>query len=281
MLQAALGVLTEGVVSSVADLAQSQLHQNEQINEARKAYRLSLFALALDILSKCREEVKDLFESYSNRIDNYMVVHTLLLSLGFAALQYSDSMMPSPQAHPGMLFIFISLFALSMVMPFFSVVALLRVRTNLNHWCDDIMKELNREMTLGFHYVERNGQSRTSQEHSAESVQIDLIKELGGLLSRCSESCDKMWRQRCKKWYDLAGHMFWICLVMNLMLVGIMMGNYFDFKYEEKWITPYFGTLLIVGAVASSIFLCPMRVDHGIELQTPLLQREAERVDVD
>jgi len=274
MLQAALSVLSEGVVSSVAELTQSQVHQNAQINEAQKAYRLSIFALTLDILSKCRDEVKDLFESYSNRIDNYFVVHTLLLSIGFAALQYSDSMMPKRDSPAAMLFLFTTLFALSMVVPLFAIVSLLRVRLHLNHWYDDLMSELNKETSIGFHHVE------TSRRDSYEVIQMDLVKELGSLLSRCSQSCETMWSEKCKIWYDAAGYLFWVCLLMNLMLVGLMMGYYFEEKYsDDGWISYYFGTILIFGACSSSVFLRPMGKHARQPLETPLLRREHDRIN--
>eukprot|EP00397_Hematodinium_sp_SG-2012_P058364 GEMP01073771.1.p1 GENE.GEMP01073771.1~~GEMP01073771.1.p1 ORF type:complete len:138 (+),score=21.90 GEMP01073771.1:150-563(+) len=137
-------------------------------------------------------------------------------------------------------------------------------------------------MTLGFDHTDLCRKSQDSTPGNMEELQMDLLKELGLLLSRCSESFDAMWTAKCRKWYDLSSSLFWACLIMNLMLIGLMMGHYFDIKYEgNQWITPYFVSLLAVGALLSSIFLRPLHLNKDLGLQAPLLQREHQRLDID
>lgn len=276
-----MGALFEGVVGSAGELVQGQIFQNEQLHEARKAYQLDLFSLSLDILAKCREEVKDLFESYSGRVDTYLVVHTLLLSLGFAAVQYSDELVPDDETNITVLFLFVTLFSLTMIVPFFAIVLLLRVRGCLDHWFDENIRLLNREMFLGFEYSSF-ARKKSQESEVAETNQMGLIKELGNLLARCSESFEKMWEKKCKYWYDLSGILFWICCVMSLALIGIMMGHYFSHKYTiHSWIMPYFIIVLTLGAISSSIFLLPIRADRQEQIRTPLVARDQNRFDVD
>ena len=247
MLQAALGIFEAGagLFADVGGMVQAHLQLEEQLRWTQKQYRLDILSFSMDMLSQVKDEVKDLYECFSQRVDNLLVVHTLLLSLGFGVLQYSDAFYPGQYvwdtrwAQKVFLVSFAIVQALGIIIPFLAVSALVRCKQRLENWLDDSLRELHQEFEFK---ICRDGRVKT-EPHAAEAdlhrtdlldqQRDELIARIAGLVGKYHTSFDTMWRTECLGLYLLSSNLFWWAIVLTVTDVAMQMGVYLQVKYWD------------------------------------------------
>lgn len=239
ILQAAFDVFGQGL-----DLMQGEMHQTEQVLWTQKQYRLDVFSFTIDILDKTKDEIRDLYDCYSGRIDTLMVLHTLLLTLGFAVMGYNDTMFPrntimedqNITLRKAWLVCFASVQATGMIMPLWAIACLVKCRQRLESWLDDSLRSLHKQLT-----TKMQGREALQEERRvADSKTLDVLreknlKEVVGLLSQCHEKFDEMWEDNCKGPYRVASMLLWCNVILAVANAGIQMGVFLKRNYTIRF----------------------------------------------
>jgi hypothetical protein len=249
MLQAALGIFEAGagLFADVGGMVQAHLQLEEQLRWTQKQYRLDILSFSMDMLSQVKDEVKDLYECFSQRVDNLLVVHTLLLSLGFGVLQYSDAFYPGQYVWDTrwlqklFLVAFAIIQALGIVIPFLAVSALVRCKQKLENWLDDSLRELHQEFEFKICRDGRMKPGPGAADLEADLHRTDLldrqrdelIARIAGLVGKYHTSFDTMWRTECLGLYLLSSNLFWWAIVLTVSDVAMQMGVYLQVKYWD------------------------------------------------
>ena len=81
-----MGAVVSGVLDASMNpvqIAQEAYYHKEDMQWVRQAYKLDQRSLNIDIVNTIREDLRDMMGQRSGRIENLMVVNTLLLSFAF------------------------------------------------------------------------------------------------------------------------------------------------------------------------------------------------------
>eukprot|EP00930_Biecheleria_cincta_P074395 TRINITY_DN61607_c0_g1_i1.p1 TRINITY_DN61607_c0_g1~~TRINITY_DN61607_c0_g1_i1.p1 ORF type:complete len:354 (+),score=45.43 TRINITY_DN61607_c0_g1_i1:69-1064(+) len=238
LLQAAVDVFGSGL-----EMIQAEAHQEEQSFWAQKQYRLDVFSFTIDILDKTKDEVRDLYDCYSGRIDTLMVLHTLLLTLGFAVMGYNDTMFPRNTIMEGQnlalrkiwLVFFATVQATGMIMPLWAIACLVKCRQRLESWLDESLRKLHKQLTCKM--TEREA---LQAETHTDVKRLDEMREKNltgvvALLSSCHEEFDEMWQESCQGPYRVASWLLWCNVILAVADAGIQMGVFLKRNYTIRF----------------------------------------------
>lgn len=239
VLQSAFDVFGQGL-----GMMQGEMHQIEQVIWTQKQYRLDVFSFTIDILDKTKDEIRDLYDCYSGRIDTLMVLHTLLLTLGFAVMGYNDTMFPrntimedqNIALRKAWLICFATVQATGMIMPLWAIVCLVTCRQRLERWLDDSLRSLHKQLTAKMEVRE----ALQENQPLADAKTLDMLreknlKEVVGLLSHYLEDFDVMWEDDCKWPYRVASWLLWCNVILAVADAGIQMGVFLKRNYTIRF----------------------------------------------
>lgn len=133
-----------GAVLGLADMASMGAgfyYGHEGLNWAKRAYGLDQRALSIDILNTVREDMRDLFQARATRLDNLLVVITLMITVGFGFVV--EGTFPPAESDETALCIYACLCGLSLVCPFWGLVWTLECKAYLDNFLVQAMRDMD------------------------------------------------------------------------------------------------------------------------------------------
>jgi len=193
------------------------LHKEEMLFN-RQSIVLDKKSLTIDLVNTIREDLRDLFQSRAVRIDNLMLVNTLLLSFSFGFV--CEGTFPPGDAKDYLLIIYCILCAMTLVAPFWSIWFGLECKQKLDSFLNEILTQrtddrLKLETWIGFY-----------------------------------NSFALYWRSQCQLYYKIALNLFWIGMLFALSLCCVLLLLVFEDLFHYDYLGPLF-----VGIVGSNIVI--------------------------
>jgi hypothetical protein len=197
-------------------IRQAETCHHEEMHWTRRGFALDQQSLNIDLVNTIREDLRDMLGQRSGRIDNLMLVNTLLLSFAFDFVT-NGTFPPEGDDSPFMI-LYSILMALSLVFPFWSIFFSLEVKNKLDEFLNRVLKE---------------------DQHK----RLDLNK-----WGFYAESFDRYWDAQCEGNYKLAQNFFWVGMLVGMAETAVLMGLYMSVEYPNPYVWRIF-----VGVVASNV----------------------------
>jgi hypothetical protein len=253
----ALGAMSD--VGGLMVVAQNYKHQQENVRWIRRNYVLDTHALRLDLLSNAKDEIRVHYDTYVGRLDTLVLVNALLLPFGLASLQFTDFFIPTTSKmgedecgeddecdqwvesrHPWMVTFWTYRVGLTLFMPAWSIVLLIRCRTKLDSWLKSSLDHLSTERRLqvqGFctgsqagsftHSMVAPTESRRPDAENKASEEIhremhDVVARLGHFIVSYQDQFFRVWNNECGWMVRLSITLLFIAAVSALALTSLM-----------------------------------------------------------
>jgi len=189
-----------GLVES-AQMAQDWYLHKEEMQFNQQAMMIDKKGLSIDLVNTVREDLRDLFQSRATRIDNLMLVNTLLLSFSFGFV--CEGTFPPGDSEEGMLVVYVILCGMTLVAPFWSIWFGLECKQKLDHFLNEMLSQrtddrLKLETWLGFY-----------------------------------KAFEKYWKLQCQLYYKIALNLFWIGMLLALALCCVLLFLVFEDLFPE------------------------------------------------
>jgi len=254
-------------IGQVAEVGQSRIHQKEQMEWARRAYRLDSRTLRIEILNAVKEDVRDHHSTYAGRIDTLLFVHTLLLTFALATLQFSDQYVPQTSevcpecveaAYPILVSIWVYLIAAILILPFWCILMLLWCKLRLDNWLEKSVRRLNTELrtTLsseGF-FDEDPASLSDAADRELEFVE-QTISRLGSFVVDHQDRFAKVWRGECDSMIHATTNLLWVNAVVAVVITAGMFWMFLRNHLEEhQEVAANFLTLVMAGIMAPAMY---------------------------
>jgi len=278
-----IGSLLRHVVDlgQFVEIGQGQVHQREQIRWTRRSYQLDTQALRLDLLTSAKDEVRHHYETFLSQIDRILLLDALIWPFAFTAVQYSDQFVPTtPEKcpscaearHPTLYSLWIFLVGANLILPFWSILMLIRCKIKLDRWLQDSLDHLQelRKQTVceaaGVTSLQKQcsilgmppgskAQGRLEEEVERQGME-QTVRRMGSVVVVLMENLDKTWKDECGWLVKSAMAIMWMSCATALLLCSLMF--WFSLvnrrsKDEAQRNAPHrFGVLILFG------FVCPL-----------------------
>lgn len=226
----------------VAEFGVSHVHQREQMQWARRAYRLDARTLRIDLLNAVKEDVRDHHTTHAGRIDTLLLVHTLLLTFALATLQFSGQYVPQtgescPEcvevAYPFLVAIWVYLIAAILILPFWCILMLLWCKLQLDRWLELSVRRLNFELRQTLNsgsmtLVQGAGRGGTGQQNLSDAACKELesveqaITRLGGFVADHQDRFAQVWQGECESMVSVTTNLLWVNAVVAVTITAGM-----------------------------------------------------------
>lgn len=243
-----------GLVES-AQMAQDWYLHKEEMQFNQQAMVIDKKGLSIDLVNTVREDLRDLFQSRATRIDNLMLVNTLLLSFSFGFV--CEGTFPPGDSEEGMLVVYVVLCGMTLVAPFWSIWFGLECKQKLDHFLNEMLSQrtddrLKLETWLGFY-----------------------------------RAFEKYWKLQCQAYYKIALNLFWIGMLLALALCCVLLYLVFEDLFPETSVRLVFVSIVgfnIVVAIGfilkRSVFWCfHLGGKNEFLLKSMIAEQFVEKVD--
>lgn len=271
-------------VGQFVEIGQGHAYQREQIRWTRRAYMLDTQALRLDLLGNAKDEIRAHYDTYVSRTDTLLLVDALLWNFALASLQFAEEFVPQKKgdcdycieaSHPWLIKLWVVLVGLTLVLPFWSILMLIRCKSKLDNWLEVSLASLNRERRMTVTGVEHAGRSEQEQQAKAQLEIEEVINRLGGFIIRYQDHFSQIWNVECGKLYGAATTLLWLSAVNAISLVSFMFWFYVVNWQANPWKVHYhFVFVMGMGMILPAAYVLWSRrriVEPDIDLVMPSL----------
>jgi len=229
--------------------------ERRELELSTRSVHLSRRAVPMGVINAWREDLRDLFSVKMQMLDNYLLVTTLLFSVGFSVVL--EGTFPPPEAvrkDEGWLCVYAALCGLALVCPFLGLLCIIRCKALLErsfqekvfkinklvtHMLRDISREVantqaswkaEEDQSCGSSSHEGRPQpTMTSRVHSETFSKIDK-KMQESLKMLFNEDCKRdSWDDRCEFLYKIAVMFAWtsmlacmaVCILLMVLIVKL------------------------------------------------------------
>jgi len=211
-----------GLVES-AQMAQDWYLHKEEMQFNQQAMMIDRKGLSIDLVNTVREDLRDLFQSRATRIDNLMLVNTLLLSFSFGFV--CEGTFPPGDSEEFMLVVYVILCGMTLVAPFWSIWFGLECKQKLDHFLNEMLSQrtddrLKLETWLGFY-----------------------------------KAFEKYWKLQCQSYYKIALNLFWIGMLLALALCCVLLYLVFEDLFPETSVRLVFVSIVGFNIVIAIAFI--------------------------
>lgn len=257
-------------LGQIADVGVAHLHQKEQMEWARRAYRLDSRTLRIDLLNAVKEDVRDHYDTYAGRIDTLLLVHTLLLTFALATLQFSDQYVPQTEdacphcvevVYTWLVPLWVYLIAAILILPFWCILMLLWCKLRLDKWLEISVRRLNSELratlsSSGFYKVcdSMSAVSATARQE-LECVE-QAIERLGRFVVDHQDRFAEVWSGECDGMIRATTNLLWVNAVVAVSITAGMFWMFLRNNLNEyQHVAAQFMILVIAGLLAPVVYL--------------------------
>eukprot|EP00929_Paragymnodinium_shiwhaense_P002117 TRINITY_DN102309_c0_g1_i1.p1 TRINITY_DN102309_c0_g1~~TRINITY_DN102309_c0_g1_i1.p1 ORF type:complete len:390 (-),score=59.22 TRINITY_DN102309_c0_g1_i1:114-1283(-) len=132
------------VAFEALNLAQSTFYHRNELRWAEIDYYLQVRQVHIDTLNNLREDLRDLYQMHKGKLDNSMIVATLMLSIGFGFVVEGTFPPEGPVKGPWeatLRVVYACVAGLALVCPFWSMLCLMECRRRLDYFMDRFTHE--------------------------------------------------------------------------------------------------------------------------------------------
>jgi len=237
-----------GIVES-AQMAQDWYLHQEEMNWAKKAYALDKLSLNTDLVNTIREDLRDLCSQRYGRIDNLLVVNTLVLSFSFGFC--CEGTFPDTDYFSEEKFwiTFYSVFlGLTLIFPFWSIWYALECKTCLDQFLHGVLNE--------------------RKKRGMVDVRTWLQHYIG---------FEQHWMNQCQRRYRISQNFFWAGMLCSITLCAILTGmNFSKWYHPGVWIV--FVSIIMINVLLITLILAYRGIRH---CQKTLDKHSVAKQDVD
>lgn len=263
-LLSALGSLSN--LGEVLQLGTGHKYQKETMQWTRRNYALDVQALKIDLLGAARDDVRGTYDTYIERLDTLLLLNALLLPFALNTLQFSDEFVPQTEidcphciqaTRPWLVYIWVILVGMELILPFWSILLLLRCKTWLDSWLQHTLSELQ-EMRRNIirsrdaHTVVSDTAVGNQREEDVATEQQKIIASLGEFIVDYQDLFGDLWNEQCTPLVFWATRMLWFSAYVAITLTGLMFWIYL-FNRDDPQQQPanfHFAWLIVVGLSA-------------------------------
>lgn len=221
----------------IVEIAQSHVHQREQVHWTKRGFHLDSQSLRLDALDHAKEEIRSHYDTYVGRIDTLLLVLALIWPFALNTIQFSDPFVPQTAeecpdcveaTHKWLITWWVTLMALILILPFWGILMLIRAKLQLDNWLEYSLGKLNRERRG---IVQKSQPQKSSDEpwgqRAREEMQRQddeterIVYRLVDIVLEYQEYLANIWTAECS-WLVHGATMFlWVSAVMALMMTSL------------------------------------------------------------
>jgi len=221
-----------GLVES-AQMAQDWYLHQEEMTWAKKAYALDRLSLNTDLVNTIREDLRDLCSQRYGRIDNLMVVNTLVLSFSFGFC--CEGTFPDVEHYGEERFwiIFYTVFlGMTLILPFWSIWYALECKTCLDQFLHGVLNE--------------------RKKRGMVDVRTWLQHYIG---------FEQHWMTQCQRRYRISQNFFWAGMLCSITLCAILTGMNFS-KWYHPGVYIVFVSIIMLNVLFITMILLYRAIRH-------------------
>lgn len=263
-------------VGQMVEIGQATTHQREQIQWTKRAYELDTQSLRLDLLSSGKDEIRAHYETYAERLNTLLVVDALLWPFALASLQWSDEFFPQNEElcpdciesmYPSIFMIWALLIGLILIMPFWSILMLIRCKGSLDSWLEFSLASLNRERrsTVALYRPEeqqKQEQSDTKADEARLNAEMEMVvSRLGGFIVEYQDNFARVWNLECRALAKLATLLLWLSALAAISVSSLMMWIYLmNRQGKQHGAANHFAIAIGCGFLTPAVYVVGVRL---------------------
>lgn len=271
-------------IGQIAQIGQSQAHQQEQIRWVRRSHRLQAQSLRLDALDHAKEEIRSHYDTYAGRLDTLLLALALIWPFALNTIQFSDRFVPDNEIecpdcvqgeHPWLIGVWVMLVGTVLILPFWGILMLIRCKLKLDWWLEQCLKDLNRERrafviglpppampesslvatlrkTLSSPRLGRRDKKLEEREDAEETETTHFVLHVLGTVLGYQEKLSKIWISECGWLVHTATMLLWMSAVAALLLTSTSMWILLvNTGGAHAYYSKYFAALILGGGCAA------------------------------
>jgi hypothetical protein len=185
-----------GNIGSFVEIQQTHGHQREQVAWMRRAYILDTQAMRMNLLTAAKEEIRAHYDTYAERLNTWLTVDALFWPFGLASLQFSSEFIPQTEAehqanieavNPGLIYLWVYLVGGMLVMPFWSILMLVRCKLKLDFWLEESMHSLTSERRDSLTAVKTQWVQRRTSAANLDALALPEAPQRRSTIERLSK----------------------------------------------------------------------------------------------
>lgn len=233
-------------------------------------------SLRIDLLVAARDDIRGTYDTYVCRLDTLLLLNTLIFPFALNTLQFSEEFVPRTEidcadcleaSQVWLGYIWVGMVAVSLVLPFWSILLLLKSKSYLDRWLEFTLSHLHHErrsmLTQQLSSADDN-----QQPNRGDSSNGDVHAETGQHMLRLSVFLVESQERFCDLWsvqvcplVTYSNYMLWSSAYMAVALVALMFWIFlFNRKGNQQAEHVLFGLLVIVGLLAPVFWLVRERL---------------------
>lgn len=287
---AALGHISN--VGQLFGLAQNQVQQGENIRWNRRNWKLDGQALRTDLLCTARDDTRHTYDTYSKQIDTLMELTTFVLPFALSIVQLSDQYTPQTADscydngvepcvevdHPWLIILWIYIYGVTLILPFWGLLMLLRCKIRLDSWLQYTVDDLH-ELRLEILGEVRN---RTAGSDVKISIPTDakieeqeqVITRVGDFIVASQDRFVDTWDAHCAPLVYWATRLLWASVTMAVGMTSFLFWLFLANRHGQQHpLHAHAAVGLSAGLLAPIVVVCfQSRLDNIIPPRMPQLQ---------
>ncbi|CAK0833836.1 unnamed protein product [Prorocentrum cordatum] len=217
-----------GGIGQALEFKMSQAHHEMDCRYSRINLHQDMQSLRLDALDHGKEEIRENYDMYVGRIESLLLVLALIWPFALSTIQFSDPFIPvvdSGDCPDGdcpieedfkiLVHIWVCLIALVLVLPFWGILCLIRVKLTLDAWLEESLAGLKED---------RKAIVKAMKDPIPDTVPQkadEVVQRLVDRVSKCQDKLSDIWSRECSRPVHLANILLWISAYMALCLSAI------------------------------------------------------------
>eukprot|EP00929_Paragymnodinium_shiwhaense_P045211 TRINITY_DN23127_c0_g1_i1.p1 TRINITY_DN23127_c0_g1~~TRINITY_DN23127_c0_g1_i1.p1 ORF type:complete len:354 (+),score=63.10 TRINITY_DN23127_c0_g1_i1:107-1168(+) len=269
-LLGALGHLAN--LGQFVEIGQGHVHQREQVRWSQRNYKLDAQALKIDLLGAARDDVRGTYDTFIERLDTLLLLNALLLPFALNTLQFSGDFIPHTETtcelpdddclevrHAWLVTVWVYLVGASLIMPFWSLLLLLRCKIQLDDWLSNTLEqlqEIRREIiAIDMPSMEGRGNSMDNAAERCAELQEEIVKKLGSFIVDYQDLFNDLWEGRCASLMYYATRMLIWSTIVAVALVGFMFWLYLSNRRGDDMLhsNRHFAVLMVAALLIPGI----------------------------
>lgn len=240
---------------SAAEITQNHQQQKETIHWTKRGFYLDSYSLLLDALDHSKDEIRSQYDTYVYRIDTLILVLALIWPFALNTIQFSDPFVPGlvhekncPECleakYRWVVYVWVSLLGTILILPFWGILMLIRVKFKLDSWLEYSLAGIHRE------------RREVMQDDPNRPDNQQIVAHLVDTVLRYQDYLGRIWSSECGWLVHAATMLLWMSTVAALWLVSLSMIIFFwDKGGPFKKNLPYFAAMITFGCITPAIYV--------------------------
>eukprot|EP00441_Pelagodinium_beii_P044043 CAMPEP_0197651374 /NCGR_PEP_ID=MMETSP1338-20131121/32240_1 /TAXON_ID=43686 ORGANISM="Pelagodinium beii, Strain RCC1491" /NCGR_SAMPLE_ID=MMETSP1338 /ASSEMBLY_ACC=CAM_ASM_000754 /LENGTH=363 /DNA_ID=CAMNT_0043225993 /DNA_START=48 /DNA_END=1139 /DNA_ORIENTATION=- len=257
-------------VGQIGEFVQGHRQQKEQIQWARRAYRLECQSVRLDVFDHVKEEIRSHHATYMGNIDTLLLVMAIIWPFALNTIQFSDPFVPETgrqcqdcieHDYKFLMMTWVLLIGVILILPFWGILMLIRCKLKLDKWLEYSLARLNhaRRENNGTKPATLPSRDKDLEEGLQEHPE-ELTNNLVNVMGECQEYLAALWKDECGWLVHISTSLLWVSSTAALMLTALSMWLYLVNKGGRTTHAAHlFASIVATGLVAPIVYVLCQR----------------------